>query len=173
MSTFESVLERIKACSIEQQDRIFGEVYTSRHLPKKRPVKSQKRIAWNEEVTRVWNELKKENSSVKRSVAMAEAGRRRKDGSEVASVMSENSSSSGSSSSYSVEYYSGLTKDEIKERDMFKYYVGVQKSGSSKLLSLATDPYFMQRFGLNETSAHEVVMSIIENYDSLAKKYCD
>ncbi len=166
----EDLLETLKKMSVEEQDSIIANIYGSRHK-KKTVVKSEKRNAWSAEVSRVWEELKKTDPAVKRSAAMVEASRRRKATvSNDTVVVLEGDESSEDLSVYSA-HESPLTADEIKTRDIFKYYLSVQKTGSSNLLNIENDRYFLARFGLNRVSAHDAIMNIVNNYDTFLKKY--
>lgn len=163
----QDLLETLKKLSVEEQDSIIANIYASRHK-KKTAVKSEKRNAWSAEVSRVWEMLKKTDPSVKRSAAMVEASRRRKANNTF--VVLEGDESSEDLSVYSA-HESPLTADEIKKRDIFKYYLSVQKTGSSNLLDIENDRYFLARFGLNRVSAHDAIMNIVNNYDAFLKKY--
>lgn len=51
----------------------------SETAPKAKRAPSEKTLAWNAEVTKVWEEMKASDPTVKRSQALAEASRRRKE----------------------------------------------------------------------------------------------
>jgi hypothetical protein len=95
----DSLLTSIKALSVDEQDRLIVQVLQSRETPTKKGKKakkdettssesesapkakrapSEKTLAWNAEINRVWEEMKATDPTVKRSAALAEASRRRK-----------------------------------------------------------------------------------------------
>ncbi len=98
----DSILTSLKALSVQEQDRVIIAVLEGRSsssptkaprkskkveeassgseaAPKAKRAPSEKTLAWNAEITKVWEEMKASDPTVKRSQALAEASRRRKE----------------------------------------------------------------------------------------------